>query len=385
MQNSMPVAANQRLVIVDALKGWALLGVVLLNYFYFFAVGKNWHTLKPNGITTAVFYITQHFFGGKSWLLLSLLFGYGFAMLIDKLKREEKYPYVFFVRRMFWLLVLAIINSAIFFGDILKDYAVLGLLLLVIHKVTPKAKFLIGAVLLLLLPFTEAYVNSLPESNINHLQVLYPYYRSNSWIDVFYFGLKGTYINQIINKPYLYSVHILMFVGMLWGSSLYKIKFFENLPLKLKLIKKTCLLSLVVNVALGIGLAYAKQHQLALLQYFSFRYWLVMSMMLCLSSAICWLYISHKAPSFLKHLSFIGRMTLTNYLMQNLIGLLVFSGIGLGLWNTQPAWFYLLLALTVYLLQIYFSKWWLARYHYGPIEWIWRQLSYGKKLDLKKK
>jgi uncharacterized protein len=87
---------------------------------------------------------------------------------------------------------------------------------------------------------------------------------------------------------------------------------------------------------------------------------------------------------FFESFSFMGKMTLTNYMTQNLIGLLVFSGFGLGIWNTKPLWFYLILAIGIYTIQIYFSKWWLSKYNYGPVEWVWRQLSYRRRLPLKK-
>ena len=88
--------------------------------------------------------------------------------------------------------------------------------------------------------------------------------------------------------------------------------------------------------------------------------------------------------TFFNYLQVMGKMTLTNYMVQNLIGLLVFSGFGLGILSTKPLWYYISLALGVYILQIIFSKWWLSKYNYGPIEWIWRQLSYRKRLPLKK-
>ena len=82
----------------------------------------------------------------------------------------------------------------------------------------------------------------------------------------------------------------------------------------------------------------------------------------------------------------IGKMTLTNYITQNLIGIFLFSGFGLGYGLSHKLYlgYYYFFALVIYILQIYFSKWWLARYYYGPIEWLWRQLSYGKRLPIKR-
>ena len=106
--------------------------------------------------------------------------------------------------------------------------------------------------------------------------------------------------------------------------------------------------------------------------------------MIFFASTICWLYAKGLFQRFFASLAVMGKMTLTNYMVQNLIGLLVFSGFGLGIWNTKPLWFYLLLGLVVYIVQVYFSKWWLSKYNYGLVEWVWRQLSYRKRLPLKK-
>ena len=71
-------------------------------------------------------------------------------------------------------------------------------------------------------------------------------------------------------------------------------------------------------------------------------------------------------------------------MVQNVISFFVFSGAGLGLYNTMHPAFYVGLAIGVYILQVIFSKWWLNHYNYGPVEWLWRQLSYGKRLPIKK-
>ena len=68
-------------------------------------------------------------------------------------------------------------------------------------------------------------------------------------------------------------------------------------------------------------------------------------------------------------------MTLTNYFLQNLIGLLVFSGFGLGMLHKMPYSWHAGIAVVLFVAQVYFSRWWLARHHLGPMEWLWRTLS----------
>jgi uncharacterized protein len=102
--------------------------------------------------------------------------------------------------------------------------------------------------------------------------------------------------------------------------------------------------------------------------------------MIFITSAICWLYVCKKLKTFFSSLQTIGKMTLTNYLMQNLIGLLLFSGLGFNLTQKLPFYGYVLMAVGIYTGQVYFSKWWLSKYNYGPVEWLWRRLTYRSKL-----
>lgn len=381
---NQPIQQNQRTVIVDVLRGWALLGVVLMNYFDFFTLGRNWETFKPDTLTNVLMYFTSIVFAAKSWTLLSLLFGYGFAVLMNNVKEKGHNAYGFFAGRMFWLLVLAFINSAIFFGDILKDYAILGLILLIFYRSSAKTAFITSIVLLLAIPAISAYVNTSTNDSQNVFVKLFPLYRSHNLLNVLWFGLKGTYFAEMISKPYLYTVHVVMFCCFLWGFSLYKINFFNNLSSKLKYIKRVFWISLAVAIFLSIFFQLIKHFKWDFLKHYKLGYWLILSSMLFIASAICWLYVAGKLKSFFASLEVMGKMTLTNYMTQNLIGLFIFSGFGFGVWNTMPIWFYLLLALLVYTLQVYFSKWWLSKYNYGPIEWVWRQLSYRKKLPLRK-
>lgn len=386
MDNALnqPIQLNQRTIIVDILRGWALFGVVLMNYFDFFTFGRDWETFKPDTLTNVLMFITSTFFSAKSWTMLSLLFGYGFAVLMDNVKEKGHHPYGFFAGRMFWLLVLAVVNSAFFFGDILKDYAVLGCVMLFFYRSSAKTTFIISMVLLIATPAIVAYVNLLPDSGWTKAEKLYPLYQSTNLFDVLVFGLKATFFAQMISKPYLISVHIVMMICFLWGFTLYKINFFNDLASKKKYIKRAFWIFLGIAFFLTVFFGVASKFKWTFLEHYRMRYWLILSTMLWIVSSFCWLYVSGKLKAFFAHLAIIGKMTLTNYMVQNLIGLLVFSGFGLGYWNTKPLWFYLLLAVVVYTIQIYFSKWWLSMYNYGPIEWVWRQLSYRKRLPLKK-
>ena len=183
---------------------------------------------------------------------------------------------------------------------------------------------------------------------------------------------------------YLIPTHMMLFACMLFGLSAYRYNIFNRLAALKKYIKRVFWISLAIAVLLTLfNLAIAK-HDYGFKKYFWSGMLVVLSTMVFIASAICWLYVAGKLKKFFASLGYFGKMTLTNYMVQNVISMFVFSGVGLGLYSNMHPAFYVGVAIVVYTLQVFFSRWWLAHYYYGPVEWIWRQLSYGKRLPVKK-
>jgi uncharacterized protein len=171
------------------------------------------------------------------------------------------------------------------------------------------------------------------------------------------------------------------------GLAAQKNNFFVNILVNKKYIKRIFWINLIISILLlTSALLTGDKKYDAFYSHFSTRMVLVLSTMLMIASGICWLFIAGKLKRFFESMQVIGKMTLTNYITQNLIGVFLFSGFGLGFGLGQKLYlgYYYFFALLIYILQIYFCKWWLARYYYGPVEWLWRQLSYGKRLPIRR-
>jgi len=381
-----PIQANQRIVIIDILRGWALLGVVLMNYQDFFFMGAS--QPKISSISNILLWISSIVFAAKSWTLLSFLFGYGFAVLMKNTTDKGIHSTKFFARRMFWLFVLAIINSAFFYGDILKDYAVLGLVLLLFNRCSAKTAFRLSVALLVITPFVDAYVSSMGNGvYADPLLPYYPLYKSHSLLNTLWFGIVGTIHGEVLNLVYLVTVHLVMFCCFLLGLAAQKFDFFGNLRLNKKIVKRIFWISLAVVLSLYAFLFSTTGKQFNIFyNSVHLHFLVVLSTMLFIASALCWFYLAGKLKTFFIAMQSIGKMTLTNYMVQNILGLFLFSGFGLGfgLSNKLSLGYYYFFALLIYILQVHFSKWWLARYNYGPVEWLWRQLSYGKRLPIRR-
>jgi uncharacterized protein len=111
----------------------------------------------------------------------------------------------------------------------------------------------------------------------------------------------------------------------------------------------------------------------------------VVPLSLAYVSAICLFWIKTKGNNKWKVLAPVGRMALTNYLMQTILGIIIFYGVGFGLGGNIGPSLFIPIAIGIYILQIIYSNWWFRHFNYGPVEWIWRQLTYWKRLPLLKK
>jgi uncharacterized protein len=381
-----PIEDSKRTAIVDILRGWALLGVVLGNYIDYYYIGLPNSSNIKNSFSEILSGLNYYFFAAKSWTLLSILFGYGFAILIQNIRDKEKSPIIFFAWRMLLLFILSFINSAFWLGDILKDYAFLGLILLFFYKSTAKTILGFSFIFFITIPIVTGYVNTLEYAvpDVFSEPVYLQLYHSTNWFDVFKYNLLGTYYGQMVNLGYAITAHIVMFSCMLLGFYIQKINFFDRLTEFEKKIKKIFYISLALALCLISIFEIVISKKLVFPTYFRPGFWLVLSTMFLIASGISLLYSHNKLKTLFDYFRLSGKMTLTNYMIQNTIAFLIFSGAGLQLYNTMPFWFYFVLAISVFIIQLFLSKWWLTKFNYGPVEWVWRVLSYRKMFSFKK-
>lgn len=363
---------EQRVEIIDMLRGWALLIVVISNYLYY-AYSPEWTIHGEGIIATLINGVESIFFSAKGWTLLFTLFGFGFGVIYAKKKEQT---YFFIIRRMLVLFVFAFINSLFYDGDILRDYAFLGLLILFFIHFSAKTLLYIDAVLFLFAPLLTAYINTVDTTYVITLtNIIAPLRYSTQLLQVFKYNILNSFYTEVLNLVYSVTAHYVMFTCMILGLAIQKSKFLETVFERKNQTKKSLFLLVSITIVLwGVSLL-SMMYKLPYLKYFSFHYWIVLTTMLSTSLLIIQLYTNQKLKKTLKAFSWVGRMTFTNYLTQNLIAFFVFQGVGLGLFHHMPFYFYFLFATAIYLLQIGFSYWWLKNHVYGPLEWLWRQLS----------
>lgn len=228
MAYSSPITQNQRTPVIDILRGWALLSVVVMNYSTIY--GWNNHSVKTQADDLSFFLttFTEIMLGSKGWTLLAVLFGFGFSALLRHTSLKTQPGYAFFIKRMLWLLVFAFINTLFFGGDILHDYALMGLILLLFYKCSTKTLFICGAAILLLTPLLQSYLGR------QHLlfapkdrDTFYQLYNDNTVTDNIKANLFMRY-KWMLRLSYAVILHLVQLGCFLMGAALHRSNFFAH-------------------------------------------------------------------------------------------------------------------------------------------------------------
>ena len=392
-----PTSAKERHVILDALRGLALLGIALANFPEFalwtFLSADEQRAMATAGIDGVVRYMQYLLVDGKFYTIFSLLFGVGFSLILSR------HPVSLFVRRM---LILAVIGFChlmfIWSGDILLLYACGGLMLPLFIRLKDRT-LLVVAVMLIVLPvgldaltefvgidfarpFYDAWWAEAARQGITEENFATWLRDADSYPQMFSFLRQGACERmwEFVEGHRLPKVVGLFILGYLIGKHRLYARLGE-LPLR-----KVCFGAFAVGVPTSILYAWSatQGHPWGLTAHSLLYAISVIPMAAGYVTAMCLWY--HRRPSgkLFTLLATPGRMALSNYISQSLVGVLLFYGLGLGLGCSFGLVYVELTAFAVFVLQIVVCKWWLRYFRFGPLEWVWRMLTYGRYFHLGK-
>jgi uncharacterized protein len=400
-----PVQPSERIPIIDSLRGFALLGILLVNMGIFihpiFAF-----LLPPDPATplidrAAAWFI--HFAAeGKFYALFSLLFGLGFAIQFIRAEERARRIVPLYLRRLFVLLLIGMAHAfLVWTGDILILYAVLGFVLILFRKARPKTLLVwigltLGGYLLLLggivglLQLARLEPTMAVELDQNfaaqeayflvETERAYQVYGQGSFVEITQHRVNE-YLSFVGFAAFgmVPGVFAMFLAGLYFGRRRLfyaveeNITFFRKLAwwglaigLPANLLYATIMSSSASRLELSPAFLAATVAQIVGGPALSLFY---LSALTLLSRRQTW-------HNRLQHLAPAGRMALTNYLMQSIICTLIFYGYGFGLFGRVGAAVGMLLTLVIFAAQVAWSRWWLQRYRYGPAEWLWRSLTY---------
>lgn len=360
-----PVAPSERIDGIDILRGLALFGVLVINTVFEFRVSI-FEQFVPIGSETAIDRAVKSFLEAvvelKALALFSFLFGVGLAIQFDRLAGNPR-RFILLVRRLVGLLAIGIVHLFLIWnGDILVEYAIAGFVVLPLLR-APRWLVLMAAVLAMLafllwmpavVPFpSDAWVR-LHVAEANRI------YGHGAFLDVLAF--------RISEVPVMYPLHALMFPRtvalFLFGMLVWRTKILLRPDAYRPLLFSLALVGMMMGAALTVAEQWRLGGVVLALGYAA-------TVIACVSLPAGQRLLVWAAP--------VGRMAFTNYLTQSVILGWIFYGYGLGLFGRLSVTAGLAIAIALYVAQAAFSAWWLRRYRYGPIEWLWRSLMYGKR------
>lgn len=369
------ISASQRIPVVDFLRGLVLLGVAASNYMNFQQAG-----IAQTGINKYLD-AAENIFFGPVWISLSFLFGFGFWSLIEKLKSQRQKIIPAFLKRMFWLFLIGVFNSFFYYGDILRDFAVMGIFLLLFLNMEKKTLLTIASVLTVFIPLVAAFTLQSGFYHRHDWFELHHLFESQNWKDAIQYNFMRLKLHQIENPYYLVSVHFEMLVFFLWGILSFRFNLFQE-QTRTKIYAKYLFLISFAGVSIAWGTDNFFELKMINL-YFQINVLLEMLYAMLIISIGCFIFLFGFLPKLTEAIKIYGRMTLSNYIFQNMISFLLFSGAGFAIGLKQPLWVYFFIAVLVYLSQIFISLIWFRKFSLGPFEWIWRSLSSGRILPMK--
>lgn len=400
-----PVSGAKRHIFLDALRGFALLGVCLANYpefsLYTFQPDAVINSMPSAGVDRIVKFIQYFLVDGKFYTLFSLLFGIGFSIIISHAAERGANGFRIFYRRMF---ILALIGCThlmlIWSGDILLLYAVLGMFLPLFRNLSDK-KILVTAGVLLLLP---VLIDGAAEA-MGWFIAKYPYDRwwqsaasygiteenfgtwlrdARSYREVSMFLMQGAWerMYEFIDGNRYFKVMGLFLIGFVTGRH----KIYADLDKYKSLLRKIALWGCITGIPLSVVYAWSgvNSHPLGNTAHTILYTVSVYPLGFAYAALLGLFCIRHKNLRVWRWFAAPGRMALTNYISQSVIGLFLFYGIGLGLGGSLGLGETELVAAGVFTFQIIFSRAWLSIFRFGPLEWIWRMLTYGRWLNILK-
>jgi len=408
----MPVGFSERYPLLDIIRGFALFGVLEDNLFGFsgwsFQEMSQWEKLPTWPADGILGFLELTFINGKFYSLFSLLFGIGFSIILLRNERRGVNPLKIFYRRLLVLLILFGLPHLFIFweGDILTLYALLGMLLPLFRKCSDRT-LLIWAVCLIVSPllidgikvifqfqpgaFLEKIGDAIDKKNglphggelgkyLSQKGVGWQHWRN--WQESGYLYRYG----ELLNSNRLPKVMAMFLLGFLAGRKMIYAKVDQYKSLLRKIRKWGFWIGIPASLAMAYFETDGKNipNPAGLLDTFFYALG-VIPLSLAYAASLCLIWVRKQGASKLNVFAPLGRMALSNYLMQTLLAILIYYSVGFGLGGNMGPAIFMPLGLLVYMLQIIYSYWWLTLFDYGPLEFIWRSLTYGRSLAIRKK
>jgi uncharacterized protein len=391
-----PVARNERVEVLDVLRGVAIFGINVVNMMlmawpttYRFR-GAAWMTPLDETVGAVI----RVLFAGKFFTLFSFLFGIGFSVQLARFQARGLPVVPTYLRRVAGLFLLGMLHILLlWWGDVLYYYAVIALFLLLIHKWTPRAILRAAvAVLLVAIAMTLVGIATRPAptpgqppggaqmTRVPDPDVALRVYRTGSYFDTMKMRVTEALETQRRAGPG-FAVHVLAM--FLFGFYAGRVGLFRNPERDLPILRELFGWGLAIGLLGNLAAPYIGRKNPGVTQVL---YPIVTSALsIGYAAGIALLFRHVEWQRRLKPVAAVGRMALTNYLLQSLIASLIFYGYGLGYYgHVGPAKGFAI-CVAIYLVQLPLSTLWLRHFDFGPVDWVLRCITYWRVMPIRKR
>lgn len=414
-----PIDSGERLALLDTLRGFALCGVFVSNVFMWFSgraflpreqmMAAMANASLLDSVTTQAFTLLVF---GKFITIFSFLFGLGFSVQLGRAEARGASITPIYSRRLGVMLLMGLTHLfLIWYGDILSTYAVLGFGLLLFRRRSDRVLLIGAALLVFVWPVIGTVLLKLPqlladtpeagaalakaaaERDAGFRARALAAFTSGSWLDVVRDG-GSFYVFAFL--PIIGATMLSTFGRFLLGLLAGRRRLFHDAPQHLGLFRKLLGWGLVAGVVgSGVGLVMQLLMVRKVITPETLPTWVPFALAplrqvgelgfaAVYVSSITLLFQRATWQRLLGVLAPVGRMALTNYLSQSVMSVLFFYGYGLGQvtkWGPAACFG---LCLAVFSVQVVWSHLWLSRFRFGPAEWVWRSLTYGKAQPMRR-
>lgn len=423
-----PVAESQRLKLIDALRGVALLGILLMNIpgFSMAQYSSEAYRCDPTNVNFWVSAVISVFFEGKMRALFGMIFGAGVVLFVMRKEQNGQSATWLFYRRMFWLIIFGLIHAhlVLWIGDILYLYGICGMIVFLFRKVKP-IYLVLGVPLVAIVDFTAgtlfyqnirtqriAYVEANEAAKANQPLTEAQQQALKNWRELEKtfipnredakgntLKMKSDYVTVAgYLRPLAWEFQTKLLIIEVWdsialmllGIALYKWGFLSGqwtnqsywkmlaigYGIGLPLVTYNFYHHFLHNPTMEVSLARmeAVPIEWTNLIYPFQRILLVLAHV----SAIILLYKANLFPRLFRSLMAVGQMAFTNYIMHSVICTLFFFGYGLNYYGELQYYQIYFVAFAIWIVQLIVSPIWLRYFLFGPLEWLWRSLTYWK-------
>lgn len=401
-----PIPASERSALLDALRGWALFGILVVNMMLFigfvFLEDEARAALPLARFDDLSELLLEWLVVGKFYSIFSLLFGIGFAIQLGRLEaRGEGVPR--YLRRLAVLFLIGLAHMLLLWlGDIVALYALMGAVLLLFRRACDRNLIRWAAALWLFpvawsaaihfagfqpfQPIFEMAFATMATTGLDVSRGPLPIYSSpDLWLHLQ--SRPGEMLYRL--GDLLYQMRFTKVLGMfligLWvGRRAVYAKLDEYEPLLRKAAKWGLAIGLPASLAKAV-LSMWPGEERPVIEFAAEVAYVLGTPTLALGYAAGFALLWHKRRrGLLEWAAPAGQMALTNYLMQTILQSLLFYGWGLGLIGKLGLVFVFPISIALFALQVAYSRWWLAHFRFGPVEWLWRSLTYGKRQPMRR-